>query len=76
MKAVADEWLDKAEKEGRSAVTLKKLRWLLGFINAAIGKRPIASVSAHELLAMLRKMEGKGRYEPAKLCFGVRSGTT
>ena len=38
--AVADEWLRKVEKEGRSAVTLKKLRWLLGFINAAIGKRP------------------------------------
>jgi integrase len=65
-KAVADEWLLKLEKEGRSAVTMKKLRWLLGFINAAIGTRPIASISAHELLVMLRKMEGKGRYETAK----------
>jgi len=65
-KAVAEEWLIKLEKEGRSAVTMKKLRWLLGFINAAIGKRPIASVSAHELLVMLRKMESKGRYETAK----------
>lgn len=65
-KAVADEWLVKVEKEGRSAVTMKKLRWLLDFINASIGKRPIASISAHELLIMLRKMEGKGRYETAK----------
>lgn len=65
-KAVADEWLVKVEKEGRSAVTMKKLRWLLGFINASIGKRPIASISAHELLEMLRRMEGKGRYETAK----------
>jgi integrase len=64
--AVADEWLAKVEKEGRSAVTMKKLRWLLGFINASIGKRPIASISAQELLIMLRKMEGKGRYETAK----------
>ncbi|QDX26112.1 tyrosine-type recombinase/integrase [Sphingomonas suaedae] len=64
--AVADEWLSKVEKEGRSSVTMKKLRWLLGFINAAIGKRPIASISAQELLLMLRKMEGKGRYETAK----------
>jgi integrase len=64
--AVADEWLLKVEKEGRSPVTMKKLRWLLGFINAAIGKRPIASISAQELLLMLRKMEGKGRYETAK----------
>lgn len=65
-KAVADEWLIKVEKEGRSAVTMKKLRWLLSFINASIGKRPIASISAQELLLMLRKMESKGRYETAK----------
>lgn len=65
-KAVADEWLLKVEHEGRSAVTMKKLRWLLDFINASIGKRPIASISAQELLVMLRKMESKGRYETAK----------
>jgi integrase len=65
-RAVADEWLVKAEKEGRSAATMKKLRWLLDFINASIGKRPIASISAQELLIMLRKMEGKSRYETAK----------
>lgn len=65
-KAVADEWLAKIEREGRSTVTMKKLRWLLDFINAAIGKRPIASISAQELLVMLRKMESKGKYETAK----------
>lgn len=65
-KAVADEWLAKAEREGRSAVTMKKLRWLLDFINASIGNRPIASISAQELLVMLRKMESNGRYETAK----------
>jgi hypothetical protein len=64
--AVATEWRLKLEKEGRPPVTMKKLRWLLGFINAAIGARPIASISAHELLVMLRKMEAKGRYETAK----------
>ncbi|RJF86107.1 tyrosine-type recombinase/integrase [Sphingomonas cavernae] len=65
-KAVADEWLGKVEREGRSAATMKKLRWLLDYINASIGKRPIASISAQELLVMLRKMEGKERYETAK----------
>jgi len=65
-KAVADEWLVKTEKEGRSTATMRKLRWLLDFINASIGKRPIASISAQELLIMLRKMESKGRYETAK----------
>ena len=45
---------------------MKKLHWLLGFIYASIGKRPIASISAQELLVMLRTMEGKERYETAK----------
>lgn len=65
-RAVADEWLSKAQKEGRSSATMKKLHWLLDFINAAIGNRPIASITPHELLTMLRKMEDKGRYETAK----------
>lgn len=65
-KAVADEWLIKAEKEGHSAVTMKKKRWLLGFINASLGRRPISAITAFEVLTMLRKMEGKGRYETAK----------
>jgi integrase len=64
--AVADEWLNKVEAEGRSDATMKKLRWLLGFINDAIGKRPIASISAQELLVMLRRTESKGKYETAK----------
>jgi integrase len=65
-KAVADEWLVKVEREGRSGVTMKKLRWLLDFINESIGKRPVASITAQELLVMLREMESKGRYETAK----------
>lgn len=65
-KAVADEWLMKVEREGRSTFTMKKLRRLLGFINESISRRPVASISAQELLVMLRNMEGKGRYEIAK----------
>ena len=37
-KAVSDEWLVKVEREGRSGVTMKKLRWLLDFINLSLGK--------------------------------------
>ncbi|MFD0849639.1 tyrosine-type recombinase/integrase [Sphingosinicella sp.] len=65
-KAVADEWLIKVEREGRSVVTMKKLRWLLDFVCQSIGKRPIASITAQELLLMLRKMEVKGHYETAR----------
>lgn len=46
--AVADEWPAKMEREHRSAVTMKKLRWLTDFINASIWKRqvPAASIAA------------------------------
>jgi integrase len=65
-KSVADEWLIKVEREGRAPATMEKLRWLLDFINQSLGKRPVTSITAHELLIMLRKMESKGRYETAK----------
>jgi integrase len=64
--AVANEWLSKVEREGRSAVTLKKIRWFLSFINPVIGRRPIADITAHELLAVLRSVEVRGRHETAK----------
>ncbi len=64
--AVADEYLAKIEKEGRSPVTMKKKRWLIGFIDKSIGKRPISAISAPELLLTLRKMEKKGKYETAR----------
>lgn len=46
--AVADEWPAKMERENRSAVTMKKPRWLTDSINASIWKRqvPAASMAA------------------------------
>lgn len=38
---------------------MKKLRWLLDFINEAIGKRPVASITAQELLYHAQKNEGQ-----------------
>ncbi len=55
-RAIADEWLSKTERDGRSAVTLKKNRWLLNFANQSIGNRPITEITAHELLIVLRKV--------------------
>lgn len=65
-KAVALEYLDKLEREGRAQVTLTKKRWLLGFAIADIGNRPIAEITAPELLASLRRIEASGRYETAR----------
>ena len=62
---IAEEWLDKIEKEGAAPLTLKKARWLLGKTYAAIGRRPITEISAHELLLVLKKEEATKRYNTA-----------
>jgi integrase len=64
--AVAHEWLAKIEREDLSPVTLKKNRWLLSFTYPALGRRPIADISPHELLAVLRTVEVRGRHDSAK----------
>jgi integrase len=64
--AVAQELLAKTEREGLSAVTLKKNRWLIGFVIPVLGRRPISEIAAHELLSVLRIVETRGRHETAK----------
>jgi Arm DNA-binding domain len=63
--AVAEEWLEKIEKEGLAAITLKKARWLLAQTYPALGKRPISEITAHELLLVLKKIEASKRYDTA-----------
>ena len=62
---VAEEFLDKQRREGRSEATLDKNAWLLKPAFAAFGDRPIGEVTAPELLHALRKFELRGRYESA-----------
>ena len=62
---IADEWLERMEKERRSEATLSKLRWLTDFARPSLGDRPIAEITAPELLVVLRKVEARGRYETA-----------
>jgi len=52
--AVAEEFLDKREKEGLADTTTGKARWLLSHLTPALGKRPIAEIDAPELLGVLR----------------------
>ncbi len=65
-RAVAEEWLDKASREGRAEVTMGKLRWLLEFAHPIIGDRKIGEIKAPELLAVLRAVEKRGHYETAR----------
>lgn len=65
-KSVAEEWLNKAEREGRAEVTMRKLRWLLDFAYPILGDRKVAEIKAPELLAVLRTVEQRGHYETAR----------
>jgi integrase len=65
-RAVANELVVKLEREGRAQATLSKRRWLLDFAFQAFGDRPVADITASELLALLRQIEGRGLYETAK----------
>jgi integrase len=65
-RAVAEELTAKLEREGRAQVTLAKKRWLLDFAYPAFGDRPVAEIAAPDLLALLREIEKRGRYETAK----------
>lgn len=64
--AIADEVLQRMEKERRAKATLTKTRWLLDFARPDLGPRPIAEITAPQILSVLRKVEDRGRYETAK----------
>ena len=64
--AIAEEWLQKIEREGRADATLTKSRWFVALLSPALGQRPIATISPLELLLALRKIEARGKYESAR----------
>jgi integrase len=60
--AVAREWMARQEV---AAVTVIKNEWILGHLFPCIGKRPIAEITARELLDVLREIEATGKVETA-----------
>jgi integrase len=63
---IAQELLEKKRKEGKASSTLEKLEWLFSIACNEIGNRPITEISAPDVLAVLRKVEARGRLESAK----------
>ncbi|GAM00355.1 tyrosine-type recombinase/integrase [Sphingomonas parapaucimobilis] len=61
---VAEEYIQKMEREGRSPATIKKARWFLELLDG-IAKRPIAAITPHELLDVLKRVERRGHHETA-----------
>ncbi len=63
---IAEEYIEKMEKEGRAPATVAKARWFLSLLKPAIGTMPVSEVDPQMLLAAFRKLEAKGNYETAK----------
>jgi integrase len=62
---VAREWLDRQSKSlAEGTVTILSAR-LENYLYPYLGSRPIAAITAPELLATLRRIEARGRHETA-----------
>ncbi len=65
-RTIAEEHLAKLTREGLADITLNKRRWLLGFAYPVLGERDVATITAKELLEVLRTVEETGRHETAR----------
>ena len=64
-KLIAEEWLALQSKK-LAEITMIKARWMLNsFAYPRLGSRPIAEMTAPELLTVLRPIEGRGVHETA-----------
>lgn len=72
--AVAREVLSNKEQSGAAEATMAKNRWLLEQLAAPLADRPIAQVSAAEILHLLKHVEKTGRRETARRLRGTISG--
>jgi integrase len=69
--AVAAELLAKKKREGKADRTVVKFEWLMTLARPTIGARPIAEITALEVLTALRVVEARGRHETAKKLRGA-----
>jgi len=64
--SVAREWFA-SQVDRLSTPTVRKARWMLDeFILPDLGSRPIATLTAPDVLSMLKKIEARGNHETAR----------
>lgn len=63
--ALAAEWLE-LQRKALATKTLVKAEWTFNdLINPFIGSRPISTITAPDILALLRRLETRGKHETA-----------
>lgn len=67
--AIADEYCAKRRRDGErgwAPATAIRSEYLLSLLNSSIGRVPIAEIGPADVLAAIRKIEGKGNLESAR----------
>ena len=68
---VVAEFLSNLEESGAAASTMSKNRWILEDLAKPLANRPIAEITAAEILDLLKRIEKSGRRETARRLRGV-----
>ena len=68
---IAAEYIGNLEKTNAAPATIKKNRWFLEELAKPIANRPIAEITAAELLHLLQRIEKGGRRETARRMRGT-----
>ena len=69
--AIAAELLEKKRREQKADRTITKFVWFMELARRRLGSRPIADITAPEILTVLRPIEADGRHETAKKLRGA-----
>lgn len=64
---VAKEYIEKMVAEGKAEATTVKANWLLEQLSP-IASFPVAEIKSLEVLAALKRIEARGKYETARRC--------
>jgi len=64
---IAKEYIDKQVAQGQADTTTQKANWLLEQLEP-IAARPVADLKPIDVLAALKRIEAKGKYETARRC--------
>lgn len=64
---IAKEYIEKMVADGRAETTTMKANWLLEQMKP-IASMPVADIKPIEVLAALKKLEGRGKHESARRC--------
>jgi len=64
--AIAGELAEKKRRDKKAAATMRKFDWFMTFAFPSLGSRPIAEISAREVLSVLKEVEARGTHETAR----------